>query len=752
MREIKLMADNKKPNSEYDESWYKIEDGDEEAEARIVGKAISTWSASARYWEPHLALGQQCWDAVEGKIFSSEERQRYLAEEKDPVEVPTILPKLRNITGQQRLNRKDGVVVAQGGNDAPNAYSMNIILKAIRQQCHLDQERSTIFKNGIVTGFPQFVFIERNDEALDSRKLEIYSELWNAVLPDPKFKRMDMSDMQYLIRVRQCSKWDLMAFYPDRADKIQESLDQMEYSWDVADHYNSDNRNYIMDTIQASQSSYEESGLVTVIERYFFINKVQTVYIRAEDEDNQILPEDWSKQRVQKWIKQNPDYIPVQKKIKTLWITSCTTTGVLLENKPHWFQEGRFNAAMYIPAMDNNRPTGWVESLVPSQKMNSVGRTEYVHSLRFANDKLMIVKESTLSDPEDAAIEKTKVGGIITVTDDSNIATDIQFAADQRGHEGYVELSTIASSDMESISGVHPGMLGYQESANETALRMDFRVKQGQVTQGEMIDNFNLFDQQLHKTILDVLPYVIDDYCVFRYVDEKSNAQEVEVNKPEGYNPLTGEADSWVNKLDAGTYDYVVGQGDNSITGREHELQRFLQITSQVLPQVPQSSWGSLLRALPDKMAQDFGKELDEQAQAQQEAIANGTASTIEPSVSFSLNGQDLQTMNPLIIDILKKGGILSKDLQMPEMPVSTLAQVKEAEKLGVNPQQLTEMQSQTPEKNAILDSAVSGQSAPMGGSANGGAPQIDPAIAEAFAKIQQQKSMVQDPQAMPIR
>jgi len=639
-------------------------------EETLIAKNHWIWYNAARFWQPHLLEGQDNWEALDGRCFTPDELKRYKSEDKEAVMVPIILPKIQALQGMQRANRKDGVVVAQGSSeDAASAEVINILLKTLRQQSNLDQERSNTFLNAIVACYPAFLWIDQPTSTTTHRKLDIYAEIWNATLPDTNFKRTDMSDMEYLIRVKLVTRTQLIALFPEMEDEILKKVQPTGPYGGTQGYENvgSNERNLLISSLNDAQVQYERTGNITIIERFHFIRRPVQVFVSDQTGEAEILPPEWDEMEIRNWRKANPNYQMMIEEMKVLYVTTTTLNGLLLENKPHWFQEGRFPCSMYIPAMFNNQPTGPMKYLKASQKMNSIGRTEYVHSLRYAHDQLMIVKEGTLVDAEDAAIEKSKTGGVIVISDEAEIS-DVQFVPGGQANSGYIDISAIAQDDLDTISAINPAMLGTQESANESRVSLERRISQSQVAQGNYMDNFNQFDQELHKTLLMMIPYIYQEPEILRYVNDLGVEENVEVNQPEQTNPITGEVSKVKNRLDAVDYDYLLAAGDNSITGRESENRQFVTLVGEVLNQMPQELWAPFLENVPNRHAKDFAGKLREQDQAQQEALANGTQQGDgDIKMNLNIDGEDIATANPLIIEVLKRKQVLGQDTQVPE-------------------------------------------------------------------------------------
>lgn len=611
------------------------------------------------FWKPRLEIGKMCWDAFLGNIFTDEEISEFEGKDKVAIQTPSIFPKINLLSGLQRNSRKNGIVVSQGAEDAAPAELVNIILNSLRQQNNLDQERSEAFIRAAVTGFPCFMWLEPSQGEMGEEDINIYCEQWNAVLPDPNFSRMDLSDCGSLIRSRLMTVDQMVYHFPEAEDRIRE----MDYKMRLGASYaqammTSNERADMLTDAQSDQERFESSGLVKVIERLFWHREIKTVYVSPYDIENPfVVPEDWDNARLAEWREQNPGWTGIKKKVNTLWVCTTAGTNVILVNRPHWYQKGEFPCSCYIPGMYNNQPIGMVEMLYDSAKMRAIFETEYVHSIRFAADKLMLVKEGALVDPEAAIEEKARTGGVIEVSARADVNQDIRFVTDQGGNSGYLEGAAIADDNLDRITNLPPIAAGSLESANEPYLSSSRRIQQSMIAQGVMFDNYMQFDTDVHRKILNMLPYTFTKEKVFRYATEMNEPQEVAVNVEAETDPFTLEATKIVNRLDAAKYDYLQAVGDNSITGREHELGMFLKLAGEVLNKLPPEQWSAVLRSLPNTYAQDMAKSLMEEQKRREEAAQSGGPQPEPARIQVQLRGEDLQ--NPDARAILQAQGVL---------------------------------------------------------------------------------------------
>jgi hypothetical protein len=340
--------------------------------------------------------------------------------------------------------------------------------------------------------------------------------------------------------------------------------------------------------------------------------------------------------------------------MKVLWVTTSTASGLLLENDRHWFQEGEFAAEIFVPRMWNNKIYGVVEFLKGSLKGRNVTKIEHLHSLRMANDDLMITKEGALVNPADAAKEKARVGGILVLSRNADPERDIKFPLNQREQLGWADMSETFLMDLDRLS-VDRNFEGGVQSSQESGRAIERRISQTQVKYSPYLSAINLTDLRVTRKILLMIPYIWTEHEIFRYVDPKNGQlKQVAFNEPGSYSWVGEGVQSVKNNLCGARYDYVEAEGDNSATAQEHELVVFNEIMEQ-LGRLPEPSlWPFLLTSVPNRMAQEFGRKLQEHFDAQ--AAAGNQPEPMKKSLS--IKGEDL-LFNPRVIEILVQEGIL---------------------------------------------------------------------------------------------
>lgn len=630
----------------------------------LVARCLLKWDSFHAFWSARFTEGKSNFDALVGNIFSSAEKEEFRRQDKIVLQIPELVPKINALEGMQINGRKEGVIVPVGGEDAPDTEVIGHLVKSVNTKNHLELELTASFTDAIVSGYPSVMWYEKSTADNMSREMTVYHEQWDACLLDPKFSRRDYADGEEIQRIRTMSRAQLLATYPERKQAIEDhvkeggTFDTSTFNMEGA--FTASERDTLFNQMNSHADMYGRTGLHYVIERNFFVQRKVQVWASQYSSQVEILPSTWTQQEINRWKEFHPEYHSIEKEMRILWVTTVTATGLLLENKPHWFQEGEFPCEIYVPRLWNNKVYGVVEFLKGSLKGRNVTKIEHLHSLRMSNDDLMVVKEGAIVNAADAATEKARTGGII-VRSRFSAPDDVSFPLNNREQLGWADMSLDFLGDIDRLS-VDRNFEGGTQSSQESGRAIDKRVAQTQVKYSPYLSTFNLYNLRVTRKILLMIPYIFTEYQILKYMNPKTKTQEeIELNKPE-YD-WVGEAVARVkNNLCGAKYDYVEAEGDNSVTAKEHEMLVFNELLDRVARISEVQLWPFLLTSVPNRMAQEFGQKLQEHFDAQANAPKE------EPiKLSVSIKGEDL-LHNPRVIQILASKGILPPDTQsMPQ-------------------------------------------------------------------------------------
>ena len=584
-----------------------------EQEQALYQKNMALWQYCQDFWAPAVELGEKSYDRLFGNFFSAAEKSEMALQDKVPIEIPEGMPKLQAMVGMMELSRKDGVIVAQGPEDAPSAEVANIILKTIERSTALKSQETDAFKAGIITGMPQVAFFDLPRDIMSGRVLDANVENWKAVYIDPNFRRQDLSDADFIIRVRLVSKDQAISIAPDRAEEIDGEFAHLPIlGGGYGAAITSEDRPDIYEWRTNSANLYNRTGRVYLIERQHLIRTSTKLMVSPNATEAEYIPSSWSPERVQQWKAEHPDYEEVEMPVRVLWVTTCLASGLLLKHEPHWYQEGEYAAECYVPQFLNEKPVGWFQFANMNLKVGAIAKTEHIHSIRLATNGPVAIQEGTLANESDVTNELARPDGRIITKRGVSAGEAIQRIERNNSKQDWELLynETMLTNDRLLVDR---NVEGGAQSSQESAKVVQARVTQTLNKQAVYLQNLHQFILRNRRKILKMLPYVMTTEQVIRYVDEKNGTTvEVEVNKPTGYD-WTGAATQIANNISAAEYDYVEAETDTSVTGRLNELVAFQEMM-QAGAAVPPDLWPSFIACLPNSIAQKFSAEIAKKA------------------------------------------------------------------------------------------------------------------------------------------
>ena len=620
-------------------------------ERAIVAKQIVTWDSDQRFWDPAHTIGRECWDYVVGNVLTEQEKVEAKRQEKMVLQIPELVNKINALEGMQIAGRRDGVILPAGAEDAPDSEAITHLLKDIQRQNGYQAECTAAFTNALVSSYPSCMWFDQASRQDFNRNLIVSCEPWDAVLFAPFFRKMDYSDADRITRVRAVPESKVMELWPDRAEQIRGRM-RFRLNSSFEGMITSSERDSLYNKVNSTSDMYDRTGLIYIVQRLHFVNRRVTVWVSPYSDKPEILPPDWKPEEIQRWMGLHPNYKSLEMNMRVLWETTCTSSGVLLENKMHWFQENEFPCEVYVPRVWNGKFHGLIEFLRGSVKGQTVSFMERIHNLRLANANLMIVKNGSLVNAKDAVSESSRVGGVLVRTDTS-APDDITFPKNAQEPKGWSELTYEFMDTINRLS-IDRNVEGGTQSSQESAKAIQVRTQNSMLKYSPHLTAHNYFHLRNVRKMLLMVPCVYTEPEVLRYVTKEGQLAQVEFNKPEEYSLITGAVTRVKNNLCGARFDYIEAEGDNSATAKEFELNQFNEILSNLKAVQDMSAWPPLLLEMPNRLAQDFGRRLQASIEKQSQAGPG-----IEPvKVALTASGEDL-LHNPILVETLQALGVV---------------------------------------------------------------------------------------------
>lgn len=631
-----------------------------EEERKVVAWTMARYESWRSWWSSRIEEGKRLQDLVAGwNIFSADDLAQMQKERKVPIQIPELWPKFQAMLGMAMLGRKSPQMVAIGTEDSLGTAAAEIILSNETRKSRLPDAEERNIREGIVTGYPQVVFFDRADQT-SQKRLEAVKASWASVVMDPMWKEEDLSDCSGIFWSKPVTKEMAIDRHPDRAKEIEQGFQGTENDFSEDMGFTSADRSRFFSAMRVADSEYEKTGRIQLIEYRTLLTKDASIWYNAEQDAYEQRPPEWDDNRWQAWLQENPGYSEIKRKVKILWLTSFLANGTLLENRPHWYQDGEYDCNVYVPQWHDEMPVGVLEFASANAYMAALVQTERVHSLRLANDQLTITTEGAFKNEKDVPSEISRPGGRLIKNRNIPMSEAIQFPPNRSMQNGWGELYAESQFANDRLT-VSPNVEGGTQSSQESAKAFTARVQQSTTKAAPYLTSWQRHILRNRRTFWRMLQQTMTEHEILRYFqpDSENKTVEVEVNAPAEFDML-GQATRIMNRLDASDFDFVEAVGDNSVTGRENELNAFSVVMQQVMPAVPPENWVEVLKEIPNSICQKIADSVKKKAEL---AAQNPTP----PPTKVSWSG-DVSKLgfDPLAQQIAKLTGILPEQQQAP--------------------------------------------------------------------------------------
>ena len=638
----------------------------------VLAECKKLMTADVSAGAKQIAMGKSCYKYVRGEIFTESELKEIEDADKVPVQTAEGLTKIAAIIGQLDQAAKDGVIVGSGPEDAAPAELRELLLKEdIEVNSDLRRIELQIAQDVLVTGVPTFAFLEPFDpDDITKPGLTVQYASWDSVVTDGAWRDPMLRDCRRIHRIKQFSYPDLIERFVHLGGVTPEQLKQYEMIY-----ARSSSREVLeTDFLSARQGeATSPTGLVNVIETLQFVYMDFPVAV-AQDGSTEVLPPMWTPQEIEAYQQANPGVQMSSKREKILWSAVWTYSGLLLDYGPHWFQEAKYPCVPFVPAFMDGKWMGIIEGCRAILKDLSYMMTEQLQGIRTINNNLWKAKRSAISDADEFERARKTAGSTVWVEDDANL-DDVNPVSNVRENGAFTD-GIAAGQDMLSRLTVERNFEGGAQASQESSKAIGARIQQGLSKIGFFLYGWHNMRRQLRSLVVKAMPACYPVEKIIRKVDP-ANGQIIEhqLNQPAEYD-WNGEAVKLKNRLDAGDFDFMMTEADNSTTGKELQRTMYLEFMKN-FGNLPPDQMALIATEYPAESVQRMGKKMQEaQAQAAQQPPA-------PPPTKISINLSSAELGSEQSIAIAQKAGALPPPPPLPQGP-----QEEQMEGAGSNPQE----------------------------------------------------------------
>lgn len=395
------------------------------------------------------------------------------------------------VSGSQRKNRKQTVVVGEENSDALTADQFTKIIHNIHKQEMVLETLSDSFNDSLVSGlsFLQIWNDFRNDPI--SGDIKVSKADYNSFVIDPYWRNLDLSDCNFIWKRSYLTKKDIMSLMPASADKI-------------ADLYGEDLRDGKFQFMPETYG-YSMKNLLTYDEFYYRDYRDQMILVDRETGETQ----EWRGQddeRLKIFLATYPQITMVKQTIPTVRL-AIVAQGKVLYDGPNL----GIDSYPFVPVVTYYTPQvpyfpfrcqGMIRGLRDAQYLYSRRKVIELDILESQINSGWIYKEDALVNPADV-FNLTGQGKGLCLKQDAQM-TDVQQIQSPAIPATTIQLSQLLGEEMNQIAGINEELLG-SSTDDKAGILAARRANASLVTLQNLFDQLDKSQKLLGKLMIDMI-------------------------------------------------------------------------------------------------------------------------------------------------------------------------------------------------------------------------------------------------------
>lgn len=505
------------------------------------------------------------------------------------------------VSGYQRRNRKSTIVTGIENADDETADQFTKILMHINRTENVLGTVSDAFKNALITGMSFLeTYVDWRQDPV-SGTIKVDNCALNSVIIDPFFRRLDLSDCNFIWKRTYLTKRQLFSLLPDKKDEI-------------LGLYGQDNRDGKFQ-FQPESYNYGMKNLITYDEYYYRDYRPQKMLCDSQTGETTEWKGENNEDRLKEFLSQYPQITLIEQEIPTVRL-AIVAQGRCLYDGPNPMGIDRYPfvpvMAYYLPETPYYpwRIQGMVRGLRDSQYLYNRRKMIELDILESQINSGFIYKENALVNPKDIFMQGQGRG--LALKKDAQI-TDVQQIQAPIIPPTMIELSKILGDEISQISGINEELLGSATDEKAGVLSM-LRQGAGLTTLQGLFDNLDQAQKLLGDLQLDLIQTNYTPGKLAKILEGKQPS-------PQFYNKAFGK------------YSCAVEEGINTTTQRQMNFAQLMEMRAAQIP-IPDEVLLDAATLQNKKELIDSIKKANEQqqkmAQAQQEATVMELQSRVE--------------------------------------------------------------------------------------------------------------------------
>ena len=531
----------------------------------------------------------------DGDQFTDEELQEYESRNQKPRVFNEIKPTVDWLLGGERRVRTDWAILPRTEDDSTASIRKSKLAKYIDDINNARWHRSEAYAD-MTKGGEGWVAIEYLPNQDGEFQIMFQHEHWRYILADSKSRRRDMTDMQYIWRVKVLDLNTLISHFPDKKTELinlsddmevleSELLDESLVGIDPADR----ERNVRSGSINFTQSAGDRDGVKVYEMWYKQTEKVKL--LRGEGSfNNQPYDESNEDHRV---LTEHYGFQVAEVTRQQMYCAMYTDDTVLYRQKSP-YKHNRFPFVRRYAYLKDREgtPYGIIRSVRDPQSDLNIRRNKALFMLSSVR---VVMEEDAVESKDRLSEEVARWDSIIEVKNGKKF--EIQEGADRANAQ--LNVGEQNSAYIRQISGVTGENRGMDTNAT-SGIAIQSRQEQGTIISTTLTDMHSLARKLEGELILSLIEQFYDKPFQFRITADnlKDKVEFAKINDE-------AEPETNITKTQS---DFVVAERDYRTTMRQALSEQMLSSASAIAQHTgnPQLAVAMLtaaieLQDLPDK-------------------------------------------------------------------------------------------------------------------------------------------------------
>ena len=505
----------------------------------------------------------------DGDQFTDDELAEYEKRNQKPRVFNEIQPTIDWLLGGERRIRADWSVLPRTEDDSEASIRKTKLVKYIDDINNARWHRSEAYGD-MTKGGEGWIAIEYLPNQDGEMQITLQHEHWRYMLADSKSRRRDMTDMQYIWRVKILDLETLINHFPDKkSELINLSDDMYELEQDYLDEglvgtdLSDPERSIRTGTMNLNQSAGDRDG-VKVYEMWYRKNE-RVKLLKGDGAFNREVYDE--KNQDHKTLVEHYGFTVTEITREQMYCAMYTDDTVLYRQRSP-YKHNRFPFVRRFAKLKDREgtPYGVIRSVRDPQSDLNIRRNK---ALFMMNSVRVVMDEGAVESKEDLAEEVARWDAIIEVKDKKNLKIE-EGTAQANAQLNVGEQNSAYIRQISGVTGENRGM----DTNATSGIAIQARQEQGTIISTVLTDMHSLGRKLEGELVLSLIEQFMDKPFQFRITTDNLK-DKIEFAK------INDEQDPQTN-ITRNQADFIVAERDYRTTMRQALSEQLLSTAAAI--------------------------------------------------------------------------------------------------------------------------------------------------------------------------